>query len=156
MLDQVGKYSVLIPPCKGAILFSKKGHDMSTDEIFDAPGPVMVDCIFGFPVWYTGLKFLPRRARQWLQELAWKRNKFTVQLLFHPETRDHIAVVNGIPLQLPSMESEYPRFIGLDFSTARRARKLYPRVRNADLTGYKTIGTHGNGYGMLIPMPDNT
>lgn len=127
---------------------------MSTDEIFDNPGPVIANSIFGQSPWYTKLR-VPRRARQWLQELAWKRNKLSVRLMWHPETRDHIASVNGVPLQLPSMESEHPRFIGLDFSTARRARKLYPRVRNADLTGYQTIVTHGNGVGLHFTMPDN-
>jgi hypothetical protein len=134
---------------------TSKRDGMNTDNLFDNPGPVIAYSIFGSFPWYTKLR-LPRRARQWLQELAWKRNKFSVQLLFHPETRDHIAVVNGVTLQLPSMESEYPRFIGLDFSTARRARKLYPRVKNADLTDYQTIVTHGNGVGFRFPMPDNT
>lgn len=128
---------------------------MSTDEIFDNPGPIITACIFGSEPWYTKLKFPPRRVRQWLQELAWKRNKFSVHLLFHPETRDHIAVVNGVPLQLPSMESEYPCFMGLNFSTARKAHKLYPRVKGIDLTGYQTIVAHGNGVGLRFTMPDN-
>lgn len=110
---------------------------MSINDILDTTGPVITGCVFGSSPWYTRLK-LPHRIKQWLQ----RRNAISVLLMWHPETKDHIAVVNGVPLRLPHLDSEYPRFVDLDFSTANKAYKLYQRV-NVDLHEYQTLATYG-------------
>jgi len=84
--------------------------------------------------------------------IARKPNKLTVEFLWHPQTKDHIAIVNGVQLRIPHAESDYPRFIDLDFSTAKRARQLYERVA-INLAGYQTVMTHGNGVGIHIKIP---
>lgn len=109
---------------------------MSINDILDTNGPVVTGCVFGSVPWYAKL-MLPRRLEQWLQQ----RNAISVHLMWHPETKDHIAVVNGVPLRLPHLDSEYPRFVDLDFSTAKQAYKLYQRV-NVDLNEYRTMVTY--------------
>lgn len=105
-------------------------------SINDITGPIITGCVFGSTPWYAKL-MLPRRLEQWLQQ----RNAISVHLMWHPETKDHIAVVNGVPLRLPHLDSEYPRFVDLDFSTAKQAYKLYQRV-NVDLNEYRTMVTY--------------
>jgi hypothetical protein len=110
---------------------------MSINDIIDTNGPVITGCVFGSVPWYMKLK-LPRRLKQWLQ----RRSAISVHLMWHPETKDHIAVVNGMTLRVPRLDSEYPCFMDLDFSTSKRAYKLYQRV-NVDLSEYRTLATYG-------------
>lgn len=114
-----------------------------TPEVLSNQGPVIAGCIFGSPPLWAKWR-LPWPVRRFLNN---HRTRYEVTLLWHPETRDHIALVNGVQLRLPASESEYPRFVGLDLSTKRNACRCYPRVR-VDLAGYQTILGHSRTVGM--------
>lgn len=106
-------------------------------SINDTTGPVITGCVFGSTPWHAKLK-LPRRLKQWLQ----KRDAISVRLMWHPETHDHIAIVNGVSLRVPHPDSKYPCFVDLDFRTAKQAYKWYQKV-NADLSEYQLLATYG-------------